>query len=643
MRELIDKLNYYTYLYDIGKPKITDKEWDDLYFELEKMEKESGLVYPDSPTQAVNYQVVNNLKKVEHNHKMLSLAKTKDLHEISVMFDKTDFLVMGKLDGLTCSLRYLNGELVSAETRGNSLIGEDITHNAQVIPSIPKTISYKDELVVDGEVVCLKENFKFFSREYKNPRNFAAGSIRLLDAKECAKRRLSFIAWDMVTGYPEEDIFSKRLELLKSLGFLVVPWVKDHVVYAANTIKDYCLAQGYPIDGVVFKFESVSYGKSLGETIHHARNAMAYKFYDEIYKSTLKDIKWSMGRTGVLTPIATFEPVDIDGSTVSRANLHNLSVMEELLGPKPHKGQPIMVEKSNMIIPQVVSAEKIEPQNESYYEQFPIIKIPTVCPICGKPVTTKVSDTNSVDLFCPNPSCGGKLINQIEHFFGKKGLEAKGLSKATFDKLISWGWVKSIKDVYFLTNHADEWKQLSGFGEKSVNKILTAIESTKDTTLEKFIGAVGIPLVGTAMARTLAEHFETWEDFRDATKNNFDFTKLEDFGIITDEAIKKFNFTQADEIRKLLTITNPKKITIPGGKLDGKRVVITGKLEHFHNREALQRLIEQNGGIVLSSVTKNVDILVNNDYMSTSTKNVTAKKLRIPILSEDEFLTDYID
>lgn len=643
MRELIDKLNYYTYLYDIGKPKITDKEWDDLYFELEKMEKESGVVYPDSPTQAINYQVVNNLKKVEHNHKMLSLAKTKDLHEISVMFDKTDFLVMGKLDGLTCSLRYLNGELVSAETRGNSLIGEDITHNAQVIPSIPKTIPYKDELVVDGEVVCLKENFKFFSREYKNPRNFAAGSIRLLDAKECAKRRLSFVAWDMITGYPEEDIFSKRLELLKSLGFLVVPWIKDHVIYAANTIKDYCLAQGYPIDGIVFKFESVSYGKSLGETIHHARNAIAYKFYDEIYKSTLMDIKWSMGRTGVLTPIAIFEPVDIDGSTVSRANLHNLSVMEELLGPNPHKGQPIMVEKSNMIIPQVVSAEKTEPQGVLYYKQFPVIEIPTVCPICGKPVINKVSDTNSVDLFCPNPSCGGKLINQIEHFFGKKGLEAKGLSKATFDKLISWGWVKSIKDVYFLTNHADEWKQLSGFGEKSVNKILTAIESTKDTTLEKFIGAVGIPLVGTAMARTLAEHFETWEDFRDATKNNFDFTKLEDFGIITDEAIKKFNFTQADEIRKLLTITNPKKITIPGGKLDGKRVVITGKLEHFHNREALQRLIEQNGGIVLSSVTKNVDILVNNDYMSTSTKNVTAKKLRIPILSEDEFLTDYID
>jgi len=357
IRELIDKLNYYTKLYDEGNPAISDEEWDKMYFELKELEKETGLIYPDSPTQIVSYDVVNSLKKVEHNHKMLSLDKTKDIDEIQRFLGNKEFIAMAKMDGLTCSLRYVNGKLVSAETRGNGLVGEDVTHNALIIPSIPKYINLQQELIVDGEIICLKNDFEQFKQDYKNPRNFAAGSIRLLNAAECALRKLTFVAWDAIKGI-EYDNFSEKLQVLNNLGFVVVPWIKENVSYAIGDIQDICAKEGYPIDGIVFKFEDVTYGNSLGETAHHKNNAIAYKFYDEEYETRLFDIEWSMGRTGILTPIAVFESVDDGDSIIEKASLHNLNIMKEVLGDCPHKGQKIWVCKQNAIIPQVVRAEK---------------------------------------------------------------------------------------------------------------------------------------------------------------------------------------------------------------------------------------------------------------------------------------------
>ena len=362
MIELVNKLNYYTKKYDEGQPEISDKEWDELYFKLLKLEQLDNYNYCiNSPTRTINYQVVNNLKKVEHNHKMLSLDKTKNLNDVKNFAKNQLIVAMSKVDGLTCSLKYVNGKLVSAETRGNGYIGEDILHNALTIRSIPHRINYKEELVVDGEIVCLYDDFKKFEKEYKNPRNFAAGSIRLLDSQECSKRNLSFIAWDLIKGFNDCDNFNERLSQLTYLGFFVVP----HIITnnskidqnLINTIKKVSKEQSIPIDGVVFKFNNITYGNSLGETEHHFKNALAYKFYDETYPTKLLNIEWSMGRTGQICPIAIFEPLNIDGSEVSRASLHNLNIMKELLGEHPFKGQIVYVAKKNQIIPQIIKAK----------------------------------------------------------------------------------------------------------------------------------------------------------------------------------------------------------------------------------------------------------------------------------------------
>ena len=633
MQDLIKRLNEATKAYDEGNPIMSDAEWDRLYFELKVLEEKTGIIYPDSPTQTISYEVVNKLSKVEHSHKMLSLEKTKNVDEVEAFLGNNDYVVMAKLDGLTCSLTYENGELVLAETRGNGVVGEDVTHNAKVISSIPQKINYKETLIVDGEIICFESDFVDFSQDYKNPRNFAAGSIRLLDAKECAGRKLSFIAWDMIKGYDEEDLFTNRLNLLQNLGFQTVPWIKENPIYAITDMKDYCHHNNYPIDGVVFKFESVKFGKSLGETSHHFKNAIAYKFADDEYETILRDIEWSMGRCGNLTPVAIFDPVDMDGSLVSRANLHNINILTDILGV-PYVGQKIWVIKSNMIIPQVIRSEKVDKPDST----IPLI---AKCPCCGEPTSIIESDSGTKELYCSNPLCSGKLINRLDHYLGKKGLDAKGISEATLEKLIEWGWVSNIEDIYSLYLFKDEWKKKPGFGEKSVNNILESINNSKTTTLTKFITAIGIPLIGNAMAKTLSNYFKTWEAFREAVKTGFDFSKLDDFGLITSEAILNFDYTEAD---KLYLYLNLEIEDVPvSNKLEGKKIAITGTLHNFKNRSELQAVIEQAGGKVVSSVTKNTSILINNDTASASSKNITAKKLNIPIITEEQFMTDYID
>lgn len=642
---LIDLANNLTRDYDLGHPTVSDESWDNLYFQIQELEEKLGIYYKHSPTQHIPYDVVNQLNKVEHGHKMLSLQKTKDLSEIEKFLDNSDSLIMLKMDGLTCSLTYIDGELVSAETRGNGIIGEDILHNALQIRSIPNYIPrISGKLVVDGEIICTIKNFEMFASEYKNPRNFAAGSIRLLDSKECAKRKLSFVAWDVIEGLDQYDLLSERLAHIENYGFTIVPYVFYPAWDAADNdvpledmvdhLKIMAEKDGYPIDGVVAKFNSVPYGKSLGETSHHFKNAMAYKFYDETYPTTLTNIEWTMGRTGILTPVAIFEPVEIDGTIVERANLHNWTVLNETLHGYGWKGQKIEVFKANMIIPQIASAEEDNEHIKMYFDY------PYVCPICGSG-TVLHQENDSAFICCDNDACEGKLINRLDHFCGKKGLDIKGLSKATLEKLIDWGWVKNIPSIFALNYYRDEWVLKPGFGSKSVDKILNAIDYSRNTCeLHQFICALGIPLIGSSASKELCKHFDTYQQFRESIDSNYQFFMLPNFGVEMHKAIINFDYNDADAMIQsgVITFNSTTQKLDQENTLDGLTFVITGKLNHFKNRDAIKDKIESLGGKVTGSVSKNTNYLINNDKDSTSSKNKSAKTLGIPVLNEEDFI-----
>ena len=637
---LIDELNRATEAYDKGQPYMSDHEWDVLYYHIVAMEEKQGWASPNSPTQQIHYNVVNELAKVQHNHPMLSLDKTKSLDELNEFCgNRTAFLSL-KLDGLTCSLYYANGRLQRAETRGNGVIGEDITHNAMVIPSIPKQINYLDELIVDGEIICMNHNFIPFAEEYANSRNFAAGSIRLLDSKECEKRHLTFVAWEMVKGYPDVNSAIDKLQGLRKLGFHVVPFeiiYKEIITEAlVESFKDAAKIGGYPIDGLVLKYDDISYGQSLGMTAHHRRDGIAYKFFDESVETTLKDIEWTMGRTGVLTPVAIFEPITLEGSTVERASLHNVSILNETLHGWGFKGQKVEVFKANMIIPQISSAE--EPEDLPQYT-YPWFKRPRECPICGGEVHFK-HDGASINLICTNPSCSGKFINQLDHFCGKKGLDIKGLSKATLEKLVDWGWVSCFADLFKLQEHMEEWAQKPGFGVKSVVKLLDAIDEAQyNSTHESFISAIGIPLIGRTMVKELMKNgIPTYETLYNLVQQGQDFSQFNGFGYEKSESLLRFDYTEANKAYALMTLITPEPEEKKENTLEGKSIVITGTLKTFKNRAELQRVIEAAGGKVVGAVSKNTSYLINNDIESTSAKNQTAKRLGVPIITEEEFL-----
>lgn len=642
IRELIDKLNYYTKKYDEGSPEISDKEWDDLYFELEKLEKSSGILYPDSPTQKIDFQTVSELKKVKHNHPMLSLDKTKSVEELQSFVNEPSYkeangwCAMFKMDGLTCSLHYINGKLVSAETRGNGVEGEDITHNAFVVNNIPKIIPTNEEIIVDGEIICDYINFSQFEKDFANPRNFAAGSIRQLSSKEAASRQLSFIAWDLIKGCEDIDFFFWRLEKLDEWGFTTVPrigdaeTVSDAIEFFDNERKEDFEWSKYPIDGYVFRFQSQKYYNNLGSTEHHFRGAIAYKFYDEEYETELIDIEWSMGRTGVLTPVATFKPINIDGSVVARASLHNLSILRETLGRYPEKKQKIWVAKMNMIIPQIVRAEK----NNNFHDHILENGFCTHCPICGKPTEAVESDAGVYNIVCMNPSCEGKLAQRIDHFCGKKGLDIKGISRATIEKLIDWGWLNGLGDIFDLDRHRTEWISKAGFGEASVGKILSAITSSRSSTsLESFISAIGIPLIGRTISKEIIKYYNTWEDFRNAVGG--DWTQFEGFGPEISKAINKFDYTEADKIANLLNFSYIKENN-SNNKVKDLIFVITGRLSK--KRDDIKKDIENSGGKVTNSVSSKTNYLVCNDKNSTTGKSADARRLNIPIITEEELI-----
>ena len=642
MRDLIDKLNEYTKAYDEGSPIISDKEWDDLYFQLKTLEDKEGIIYPDSPTQKISYNTINTLNKVQHDHPMLSLDKSKNIEDIKQFLGKNQMIVgMFKMDGLTCSLTYENGVLTKAETRGDGIIGEDVLHNAKVVKNIPLTIPITNKVVVDGEIICRKDDFIPFANEYKNPRNFAAGSIRLLSSKECAGRNLSFIAWDLIEGF-DTNRFSYKLTYLKeNLGFTVVPWQICHIVEPIIRELDGLTKEHeiYPIDGYVFKFDDIAYGESLGRTDHHFKNAIAYKMYDEEYETQLLGIDYDISRQGILTPVAVFEPVDMDGSIVERASLSNLSIMEETLGKYPIKNQKIWVTKRNMIIPKVERAEKNDELNENV---IPNAILP-ICPVCGQPTVTKIAESGVKTLWCSNENCDGKFINKLDHYCGKKGFDIKGLSKATLEKLVNWGWVESYVDLYKLNDYAVEWKNKPGFGEASVTKILRAVNESRKCTLEAVIASLGIPLVGRTIAKDLAKRFKTYDAFRKAINDGYNFYNLDNYGIETHKALSTFDYSEMDEIVKnyLFIETYPEEEEV-SNTLDNIKVCITGSLTIYKNRAELQKAIEAAGGKVVTSVTKNTNYLINNDIDSTSAKNKAAKTLGIPILTEENFIEKFL-
>ena len=630
----IAQLNMWTKAYDEGHPIVSDKKWDEAYFRLVDLENKANIHLPNSPTQKVVYEVQTELKKVTHNHPMLSADKTKDWDKFIQYFGDKDVVGMLKLDGLTLSLRYVDGHLVSAETRGDGEIGEDVTMNATTIASIPKYIDYTDELIIDGEIICRYCDFTAFSGEYANPRNFAAGSIRLLDPNECKKRNLTFVAWHVVKGLTND--VAKNLNHLVGLGFLTTPWTSSFDWDAKEYLIDCAKELSYPIDGLIGRFMDREYGDSLGATSHHSKAIYAFKFYDETVQARLNTIKWQVGRSGVLTPIACFDPIEIEGTTVERASLHNYSVMRETLGPCAYIGEPLQVYKANQIIPQILPVDDKWRYDYGYVVSHCGVSAndePEFCPCCEKPVYRRVSDSGVENYYCENPQCEGRLVERLEHFCSRKGLDIRGLSEQTLEKLVDWKWVESIKDLYNLSSRQGEWKNKLGFGEKSVDNILVAIENSKHTTLEKFISAIGIPLIGERVSKILAEKCENWETFRNLIeKDSFSFEEWDGFGYEMNRELKQFNYDEADELAKIFTFAIVEKAG--NDILKGKTFVITGKLSR--KRDEIKAEIESLGGKVGSSITAKTDYLIANQPENT-TKYNTALAKGVPIITEEEY------
>lgn len=635
MKKLIQKLNQASNeYYNFGESSLTDLEYDTLLQQLKEMEERTGITYNNSPTLKVGYPVLNILEKVKITDKlMLSLQKTKDEKELLSFKKRNKVLGMIKCDGLSVRIIYNDGILVSAHTRGDGFIGGNITEHIKTFSNVPQKIPYKKPYIIDGEAIIKTNNFYNLIKDnqfnFSNPRNAACGSLNLLDIKEVKKRHLDFIAWDVIKGNLSNSL---QLNLLQAqeYGFEIV-YFTDNINTTNENIKEKAQELNIPCDGVVWKYDDIKFYTSLGTTSHHDLGAIAFKFYDESYETKLLDIEWGMGRTGRITPIAIFEPVEIDGTIVEKASLHNLNVMEETLGKHPKVGQIVEVAKMNMIIPQIVNSDLSSGEG-------PELKPPKICPICGNELT-ETANENIRFLYCINPECQGQLVNRLDHFCGKKGLDIKGLSKATLEKLVGWGWINSLKDIFSLKEHRKEWVNKEGFGVASVDKILLAIENAKQIRLDAFICSLGIPLIGKTISREIVKHINSYEDFRKKINEKFDFSKFEGFAEVKSDNLLNFDYTEADELYLLLSIENPKDLKNASANIN---VVITGKLKHYKNRAELQSAIEAAGGKVSSSISSKTDYLINNDLESQSSKNKKAKDLNIPIISEEEFISKFL-
>ena len=632
IKELTEQLQKASYAYyGRDNPIMSDKEYDDLYDELSKLEAESEYVLAGSPTQKVQGYVLDGFSKVEHSKPMLSANKTKDVKEIEKFIKGNEFYGSYKLDGLTVVVRYKDGKFVQGITRGTGTVGEDITEQCKFIKNLPMSISYKQDLELRGECVISWNEFKrineILDSPYSHPRNLAAGTLRNLDLNILKNRNLSFIVFECVTDIGENSK-SKSLSYLNNIGFEIVPFTKsDCTVEQANDALQPEFYQ-YPTDGIIFELDSRKLSESLGATSHHECCRMALKWEDELYETILKDIEWNTSKTGLINPVAIFDPVDLDGAITTRATLHNISYIEDLqLGI----GDTIQVYRANMVIPKVHS-------NLTMSNTW---KLPDKCPCCGGNVEIH-NENGSKTLHCMNPDCKAKLLGKLVHFVSKNAINIDGLSEQTLQKFIDLGWLNSFRDIYYLSEYKEEIYKLDGFGKKSVDKLLQSIEKSRNTTLDRFIYGLCIPLIGRTASKTIAKEFNNQaEEFYDVWCHGYDFTKLDDFGDTMNNSMQDFIRDNYRWIAELIVEFNFRESENNGNVkqvLGDKIFVITGSLKFYKNREELVATIERNGGKVSGSVSAKTSYLINNDVTSTSGKNKKAHDLGIPIISEGEFV-----
>lgn len=635
--------------YNTGQPIMSDYEFDKKIEELRQWEEETGIVLSNSPTHNVGATVLDNIKEVTHKTPMLSLEKCHSTEEIIKFANNHNLVASVKLDGLTVRLTYKNGNLVLAESRGNGVVGSDVTEHVKQFTNVPLHINKEGTYIIDGEALIKLDDFAEINknREYKNSRNLAAGTLSSLDTSVVKDRKLSWYAWEVVEGAKESKSFTFSLIEAEELGLDVVPNanlgysemdIEEVIEYCFDKAKEYNLPQ----DGVVFKFDDVEYGKSLGNTSHHFRNGIAYKVFNDSVETILKDIEWSCGKTGILTPVAIFNTVDIDGSEVSRASLHNISIMEEIMD-SPWIGQKIGIYKANLIIPAVRWAEQLDYDNQnSSNKQF--LDIPSVCPICGAS-TRIIKDNDSEVLYCTNEDCKGRLLGKLTHAVSKSALNISGLSESTLNRLIKFGWVTSIKDIYHLSDYKNHMIVLDGFGKRSIEKLLNSIEESRNTNLERFLYALSIPLLGKSASKMIAEavdrDFDTFID--EMTMKGAEYFKylpgIGDALINSLNTYWKSHYSEIIQLANEFTFEKPNLILDETPKtLQGKTFVVTGSINHYKNRDELKADIVVHGGTVVGSVSSKTSYLINNDINSTSSKNQKAKSLNIPIISEEDFL-----
>ncbi len=638
IRELTEYLNQAARAYEQeDRELISNYEYDRLYDELKQLEEETGIVMSDSPTMRAGYEVLSELPKVQHDSPMLSLDKTKETSALQEWLGAKEGLLSWKLDGLTIVLTYREGTLFRAVTRGNGEVGELITNNARVFKNVPLSIPFAGELVLRGEAVIKYSDFEKINAEiedvdakYKNPRNLCSGSVRQLNNEITAKRNVNFFAFSLVSAEGVEfTTRSEQMRWLAEQGFDVVEsqlvtaeTISDKVAYFSEKIA----TNDFPSDGLVLTYDDIAYGEGLGRTAKFPRHSIAFKWQDEIRETTLLEVEWSPSRTGLINPVAIFEPVELEGTSVARASLHNISIMEALeLGI----GDRVTVYKANMIIPQIAD-------NLTRSGMCPI---PPVCPVCGQ--DTKIKDENGVKtLHCINQGCPVKKIKQFTHFVSRDALNIEGLSEATLEKLIDERMLSELADLFHLEQHRERIVELEGFGEKSYQKLIDSIEKARTVEVAKFVYSLGIPNVGLANAKLICRQFDSdLAKVRQATAE--ELTEIQGIGGVIAEAIVEF-FAVPENVQKIDRLLPELKLqteeTVEAAGLAGKTFVVTGSVERFANRNELKDYIEKRGGKVTGSVTAKTNYLINNDNLSNSTKNKKAKELGIPIITEEEFL-----
>ena len=628
--------------YQESREIMSNFEYDKLYDELVSLEKETGIVFANSPTQNVGYEVVSALPKERHEKPMLSLNKTKSVEELADWLGGQTGLLSWKMDGLTIVLTYQNGTLVKAVTRGNGEIGEVITANAKAFVNVPLNISYQGELILRGEAIIRYSDFEKINEQiedvdakYKNPRNLCSGSVRQLNSEITAQRQVHFYAFSLVKadGIDFKNSRKEQFEWLKTQGFEVVEYHEVTKETLPETVKMYSEAiaeNDTPSDGLVLLYDDIAYGQSLGRTAKFPRDSIAFKWADEIQETKLLYIEWSASRTGLINPVAVFEPVELEGTTVSRASVHNISIMETLeLG----SGDRITVYKANMIIPQI--ADNLTRSG--------VRDIPEACPVCGG--QTEVRRINDVkSLYCTNPDCQAKKIKSFTLFTSRDALNIAGLSEATLEKFIGVGMIHEYADIFHLDRHQEEIVEMDGFGQKSYDNLIAAAEKASHTTLPRMVYGLGVAGIGLANAKMICRHFKNdFEAMRHATVE--DLVEIDGIGEVLAQAWTAFfsdgkNNTIVDHLLAELTFEAGDEESSEGADeaFAGMNFVITGSLEHFKNRKELQELIERRGGKVTGSVTSKTNYLINNDVASSSSKNKKARELGVPILSEEEFL-----